>query len=71
MDEVREDNRWLFKNPRTPEQMAECRKESVAEAAKAVKNPPTAFTCDECGIANVCTLAFDLYNTDGDCLYDK
>jgi len=31
------------------------------------------FTCDNCGRAPICTLAFDPYNTadDGSCLYDK
>lgn len=29
------------------------------------------FTCDDCARANVCVLAFDPYNTDGDCLYNK
>jgi hypothetical protein len=29
------------------------------------------FTCDECPIAATCTLAFDPYNQDGDCLADK
>lgn len=26
------------------------------------------ITCDECDINKTCTLAFDIYNTDGDCL---
>lgn len=29
------------------------------------------FTCDSCSFAPKCTLAFDFYNTDGDCLYSK
>lgn len=32
---------------------------------------PIAFTCDECPHARACKLAFDLYNTDGDCLAEK
>lgn len=29
------------------------------------------FTCDSCGHARCCALAFDPYNTNGDCLYLK
>lgn len=29
------------------------------------------FTCDECSHAPLCTLSFDGYNTDGDCLLSK
>lgn len=29
------------------------------------------FTCDECGLRFSCLLAFDAYNTDGDCLAEK
>lgn len=31
----------------------------------------TKYTCDSCGAAPHCTLAFEPYNTDGDCLADK
>ena len=29
------------------------------------------FTCDDCGARFTCMLAFDAYNTDGDCLAEK
>lgn len=29
------------------------------------------FTCDDCPAKNTCDFAFDLYNTDGDCLAEK
>lgn len=29
------------------------------------------FTCDGCARAKICTLVYDGYNTNGDCLYDK
>ncbi len=32
---------------------------------------PDKFTCDECGANDTCDLAWDLYNTDGDCLAEK
>ena len=34
-------------------------------------DPWIEFTCDECEIANRCRLAFDPYNTNGDCLASK
>jgi len=34
------------------------------------KTVPT-FTCETCSINDVCLFAFDIYNTDGDCLLDK
>lgn len=33
--------------------------------------PKDGFTCDSCAHAPCCALAFDAYNTDGDCLADK
>lgn len=32
---------------------------------------PPAFTCESCASRFECDLAFDLYNTDGDCLASK
>ena len=32
---------------------------------------PEKFTCDDCARAPVCALVFDLYNTNGDCLWEK
>lgn len=32
---------------------------------------PPEFTCDRCADMPSCTLAFDLYNTNGDCLATK
>lgn len=29
------------------------------------------LTCDSCSIRSSCDVAYDLYNTDGDCLMDK
>jgi hypothetical protein len=29
------------------------------------------FTCDRCQARHTCEFAFDLYNTDGDCLAEK
>lgn len=32
---------------------------------------PPEFTCDNCAHMPECSLAFDLYNTNGDCLASK
>jgi NAD-dependent dihydropyrimidine dehydrogenase PreA subunit len=34
-------------------------------------DPDTKFTCDDCASRCDCAFAFDLYNTDGDCLASK
>jgi len=65
------ENPWLRKEPLTLEQLAAYRKAQVEQVAKVLKNVPEKFTRDGCGLAGVCTLAFDAYNTNGDCLYDK
>lgn len=33
--------------------------------------PPEEFTCHGCPSAGTCEFAWDLYNTDGDCLAEK
>jgi hypothetical protein len=33
--------------------------------------PPESYTCDGCTLVRVCLLAFDGWNTDGDCLREK
>jgi hypothetical protein len=54
--------------PLTPEELANERERSIAAADL----PSTVeFTCDTCGAVSFCTLAFDGYNTDGDCLAEK
>ena len=34
-------------------------------------NAGSACTCDNCAAVTICSLAYDLYNTNGDCIYDK
>lgn len=49
--------------------------ELAADRADAIRvqrlDPDIKFTCDKCGLRLVCDLAFDAYNTDGDCLAEK
>jgi hypothetical protein len=58
---------WVV--PRTEEEIAALRARMVAAAAE--NGFSDDFTCDKCGAKLTCTLAFDLYNTDGDCLAEK
>jgi hypothetical protein len=39
--------------------------------AAMMDRPKEDFTCHGCGLVNNCRYAWDLYNTDGDCLADK
>jgi len=57
---------------RTKKQLAEHRRAVLLAAEKIARGPtPASFTCDDCELAPRCTLVFDLYNTDGDCLLEK
>ncbi len=56
--------------PRTAEQNAKARQESVA-ASEQRGHSITKFTCDDCPFedaAEYCPFIYDHYNTDGDCL---
>jgi len=58
--------------PRTQEQLLELRKQAqllYGELCGTITVPE--FTCEKCDQVNKCVLAFDLYNTDGDCLMEK
>lgn len=70
--ETQPDNKWLFNEPLTKEQLDEYRK-NLAEHVKDHWTIPEVgqLTCDGCGLAPICSLVFDAYNTNGDCLYDK
>jgi len=59
---------WERETPLTPEEVVTYRAEVVASQEG---DPSTVLTCDTCPRANICTLAFDTYNTDGDCLAEK
>lgn len=57
-----------FLHPRTTEQLEQDRAVQVADNGG---EPEGGFTCDNCGAAPRCKLAFDWYNTNGDCLAEK
>lgn len=64
-------NQWLWAVPLTDAELAEDRRAMVDMAIGMFGDPPEHFTCDECPLAPRCSLAFDSYNTEGDCLYEK
>lgn len=59
--------------PLTPEQLAADRAQLVAryQELNYFDGETPVFTCDDCGARFTCTLVFDLYNIDGDCLAEK
>lgn len=66
MRETDPNDRWLWKEPMTEIELLRSRLEIIENQMYRGK-----LTCCECGLANKCTLAFDSYNTNGDCLLSK
>jgi len=66
-------DKWLYDDEATSEQLAEQRVLAINGFGepRMQMRPDIKFTCDGCGLANKCTLVFDSYNTDGDCLLSK
>ena len=58
----------LRREPLTPEQLAALR---MVEQRELGDDAPARYTCDDCPIAARCTLAFNSYSVDGDCLAEK
>ena len=44
---------------------------SIVERGEEPIPIPDSFTCDDCGGVDECEWAWDLYNTNGDCLAEK
>lgn len=59
----------------SPENLLKKKRELAAKATDPRDDMQDAekiiFTCDDCGANDNCEYAFDLYNTDGDCLAEK
>lgn len=64
------DNDIMRDNPITPAELAYDR-ERVVRLYVSEGIEVSAFTCDDCIQRFKCKLAFDSYNTDGDCLAEK
>ena len=64
--------KYLLKTPRTREKVLELwtqAKLQYANISKGITVPE--FTCVDCATVFQCQFAFDLYNTNGDCLMEK
>lgn len=61
---------WIYARAQPQHRLDVLRDEVSRHCAKA-GYPIAVFTCDGCAMVTRCTLAFDPYNTDGDCLLDK
>lgn len=61
-----QENKWV-REPIAQEQLDAERARSVAFSGE----PDGGFTCDACTFAPRCVLAFDGWNTNGDCLAEK
>ena len=61
-----DDNEFLFKTPQG----------DLAQVVRGINLPTikgqgySLFTCDSCGLRYRCKLAFDPYNTNGECLLE-
>lgn len=63
---------WTFATPATAEELAIEREDAASQLRfLSFENWDGTFTCDGCIRAPICTLVYDLYNTDGDCLWEK
>lgn len=62
------DSDFRYARPRTPEELKRDRARLIQMAGRYA---PAVYTCDDCGAAPTCKLAFDAYNSDGDCLAEK
>jgi len=72
MDRARDpSNQWLWAVPLTEAELAEDRRAVVDLTKGMYDDAPDRYTCDDCPMARRCTLAFDVYNVNGDCLYEK
>lgn len=63
--------RLALERKRALELMREANVYLAADGDSDLFDVEAGFTCDKCELAPTCTLAFDLYNTDGDCLASK
>ena len=62
---------WKRDKPLTEDELAAKRKEALAFYEEQGIHCSDLFTCDDCPSRFVCTLVFDAYNTNGDCLMEK
>jgi hypothetical protein len=64
-------DQWLRKRILTLEELVADRQEARKQNLELTGVEDLQYTCDECWMARACGLAFDSYNTNGDCLLEK
>lgn len=62
---------WTLVYARTDEELAQQRSAAMFTYAEEGVSTTGGFTCDGCERAHICKLVFDLYSTNGDCLWEK
>ncbi len=60
-----------IKRPALTEAQLAAERASLVEMYREQLGVIEKFTCDDCEARFTCALAFDAYNTDGDCLAEK
>lgn len=60
---------WLWLHERNEDEMQDALKRGLSHLPRGAKAED--FTCHECKLRLKCTLAYDSWNTNGDCLLDK
>lgn len=63
------DDPYTYARPRTEEELKAHR--DFIDMHAGAEGFSAGDTCDDCARRYICTLVFDPYNCDGDCLYDK
>lgn len=64
------EDEWLFAKERTEEEV-QADRESMFGIMAEFKTPYEYITCDKCVLRLRCTIAYDTYNTNGNCLLEK
>ena len=65
-------DQWTLAYARTDEELAKQRGMALFTYSETEGMPvPDEFTCDACSRRHRCKLVFDLYSTNGDCLWEK
>jgi len=64
-------DRWLRVDILSPEDLVKDRAAAARFYRDNCQGVEPAFTCDDCWMPRACSLAFDSYNTNGDCLLEK
>lgn len=72
-DDVEPDDRYTYVYPRTFAELLRVRQDTIDRHSgdDLFDKWDRTFTCDHCRSVHKCALAFDEYNTDGDCLAEK